>query len=73
MPVGRVVFFNEQGRFVVLQFPVGRMATLETRLNVYRFGLKVGEVKVTGPQSNDNIIADIVNGEARVGDEARPN
>lgn len=73
MPIGRVVFFNEQGRFVVLQFPVGQMPKLETRLNVYRGGLKVGEIKVSGPQSNDNIIADILNGEALVGDEARPN
>jgi hypothetical protein len=73
MPIGRVVFFNEQGRFVVLQFPVGQMPTLKTQLNVYRGGLKVGEVKVNGPQSNDNIVADIVAGEARVGDEARPN
>jgi hypothetical protein len=73
MPIGRVVFFNEQGRFVVLQFPVGQMPKLGTQLNVYRSGLKAGEVKVSGPQSNDNIVADIANGEARVGDEVRPN
>jgi hypothetical protein len=73
MPIGRVVFFNERGRFVVLNFPVGQMPTLGTQLNVYRGGLKVGEIKASGPQSNDNIVADIVNGEARVGDEVRPN
>ena len=73
MPIGRVVFLNEQGRFVVLQFPVGQMPKLGTQHNVYRGGLKIGEVKVNGPQSNDNIVADIVTGEARVGDEVRPN
>jgi hypothetical protein len=73
MPIGRVVFFNEQGRFVVLQFPVGQMPTLKAQLNVYRGGLKVGEVEANGPQSNDNIVADITAGEARVGDEVRPN
>jgi hypothetical protein len=33
--------------------------------------LKVGEVKVTGPQREDNIVADLAAGEAEVGDEAR--
>jgi hypothetical protein len=40
-------------------------------MNVYRRGLKVGEVKVTGPQRDDNIVADITAGEAAVGDEVR--
>jgi hypothetical protein len=40
-------------------------------MNLYRRGLKVGEVKVTGPAREDNIVADLVAGEAEVGDEAR--
>ena len=47
------------------------MAAAEQRLNLYRRGLKVGEVKVTGPAREDNIVADLVAGEAEVGDEAR--
>ena len=70
-PVGKVVGVNGPGRFVVLNFPLGKMAAVEQRLNLYRRGLKVGEVKVTGPQREDNIVADLVAGEAEAGDEAR--
>ena len=69
--VGKVALVNPTGRFVVLNFPLGKMATVEQHLNLYRRGLKVGEVKVTGPAREDNIVADLVAGEADVGDEAR--
>ena len=72
-PSGKVVRVNENARFAVLNFPVGTMPVLESRLNVYRRGLKVGEVKVTGPQQDDNTVADIVTGEVQVGDELRIN
>ena len=68
---GRVAAVNTAGRFVVLTFPLGTMPPLEKRLNVYRGGLKVGEVKVTGPQLDINIDADMVAGECQVGDEVR--
>jgi hypothetical protein len=69
--VGKVALVNTVGRFVVLNFPLGKMAAVEQRMNLYRRGLKVGEVKVTGPAREDNIVADLVAGEAEVGDEAR--
>jgi hypothetical protein len=69
--VGKVAVVNNTARFVVLNFPLGKMAAVDQRLNVYRRGLKVGELKVTGPQRQDNIVADLVAGEAEVGDEAR--
>ncbi len=69
--VGKVALVDATARCVVLNFPLGKMAALEQRLNLYRRGLKVGEVKVTGPQREDNIVADLVAGEAEVGDEAR--
>ncbi|HWY77055.1 MAG TPA: hypothetical protein VN281_15635 [Verrucomicrobiae bacterium] len=72
-PNGKVVRVNENARFAVLNFPVGTMPGIESRLNVYRHGLKVGEVKVTGPQQDDNTVADIVTGEVQVGDELRTN
>lgn len=68
---GKVVRVNPGGRFIVLNFPVGRLPWMEQRLSVYRLGLKVGEVKVTGPQMDDNIVADVVGGDAAVGDEVR--
>jgi hypothetical protein len=67
----RVVAYNSAGRFVVLGFPVGQMPRLEQGLFLYRNGMKVGEVKITGPQRDNNIVADLVTGEAQVGDEVR--
>lgn len=71
--VGKVVRVNANARFAVLNFPVGTMPEFGRQLNVYRQGLKVGEVKVSGPQQDDNVVADISNGEAQVGDELRAN
>jgi hypothetical protein len=68
---GRVKTVNPGGRFVVLNFPVGHLPGLEQRLNVYRLGLKTGEVKITGPQYDDNIVGDIIAGEVQPGDEVR--
>ena len=68
---GTVLQVNVSARFVVLNFPVGSMPPVGQRLYVYRAGLKVGELKVTGPQRDDNTVADIVNGEAQAGDVIR--
>lgn len=68
---GKVMKINSAGRFVVLNFPVGHLPVLEQRLSVYRRGLKVGEVRVTGPQLDDNVVGDVVAGEAAVGDLVR--
>ncbi len=67
----KVVSYNATGRFVVLSFPPGQMPKLEQSLFLYRDGMKVGEVKITGPQRDNNIVADLVTGEAQVGDEVR--
>jgi hypothetical protein len=71
MLVGKVVRFSSEGRFAVLNFPIGRLPGVDQKLHVYRQGLKVGEVKVTGPQKDDNTVADLVAGETQVGDEVR--
>ena len=42
MLVGKVVRFSSEGRFVVLNFPVGHLPGENQRLEVYRQGLKVG-------------------------------
>ena len=60
----KVVSYNAAGRFVVLNFPVGRMPGMGQSLFLYRNGLKSGEVKITGPQNESNIVADVVNGAA---------
>jgi hypothetical protein len=68
---GTVARVNSAARFVILTFPVGSMPPVGQLLYVYRHGLKVGEVKVTAPQQDDNTAADIVTGEAALGDEIR--
>jgi hypothetical protein len=68
---GKVVSANLSSRFVVLDFYLSPMPNKEERLNVYRRGQKVGELKVSGPERNQMTVADIVAGEAQVGDEVR--
>ena len=68
---GKVVSYNSIGRFVVLNFPARRMPNTDQHLFLYRVGLKVAEVRVTGPQNDDNIVADLVTGDAQAGDEVR--
>ena len=69
--IGKVALVNPTARFVVLNFPVGKLPLMDQHLNLYRGGLKVGEVKVTGPQYDDNVVADLVAGESEVGDQVR--
>lgn len=68
---GKVEMVNQNARYVVLSFPIGHLPAMEQRLNVYRRGLKVGEVKVSGPQIEDNVVADIIEGDSSPGDEVR--
>jgi hypothetical protein len=68
----RVVVYNASVRYVVLSFPVGQMPKPDQSLFLYRDGMKVGEVKIDSSQQRDNfIVADLVTGEAQVGDEVR--
>ena len=67
----KVVSYNATGRFVVLSFSVGQMPGMGQTLFLYHDGLKAGEVKISGPQRDNNIVADLVNGDAQVGDEVR--
>jgi hypothetical protein len=69
--LGTVVSVNPALRFLVMDFPVRKLPVLEQRLNVYRNGQKVGEVKVTGPGRDTTIAGDITVGEVQVGDEVR--
>ncbi len=64
----KVVSANTVGRFVVLSFPAGGMPRIDQTLFLYRGGLKVAEVRITGPQQDSNIVADLVSGDAQVGD-----
>lgn len=67
----KVASYDAAGQFVVLSFPVGQMPKMDQTLFLYRSGLKVGEVKITGPQGDNNVVADLVAGDAQAGDEVR--
>jgi hypothetical protein len=71
--VGKVAMVNQSQRFVILNFPLGRLPLKEQHMNLYRRGLKVGEVKVTAMRHDDNVVADLIAGDSAVGDEARNN
>jgi len=68
---GKVMRVNQGGRFVVVNFPIGHLPAIEQRMNVYRLGLKTGEIKITGPQYDDNIVGDVITGDVQPGDEVR--
>lgn len=70
-PNGRVSSVNANLGYVVLSFPLGQVPPVNHELVVYRNGNKVGQVKVTEMQRDDNTVADIVAGDAQVGDEVR--
>ena len=67
----KVISYNTVGRFVVLSFPADKMPKLQQTLFLYRTGIKVAEVKITGPQQENNIVADLVSGDPKVGDTVR--
>ncbi len=69
--VGKVAKVNAEGRFVVMTFPIGHLPGLQQRLSVYRLGLKVGDIRITGPQLDDSVVGDILTGDAQAGDEVR--
>lgn len=67
----KIILVNATARYVVLNCPFGYMPALDRRLNVYRGGQKVGEIKITGPQLDTSTVGDIIAGECQVGDETR--
>ena len=71
-PLGGVVSVHQALRFVILDFPLNAMPEVDQRLFIYRGKQKVGMVKITGPQEGSHIAADLVEGEAKAGDQVRP-
>lgn len=68
---GRVTFVNERLKFVIVDFTFHQLPRLEQRLGVYRRDVRVGEVKISGPADGPAIIADVMSGEAGIGDLVR--
>ena len=71
---GKISSVNPSARFVVITYPLGvSVPSVDQPLNVYRAGLKVAEIKVTGPSRDLNTVGDITAGECQPGDEVREN
>jgi hypothetical protein len=68
---GKIMLVNANARYVVITYPVGRLPDAGQRLQVYRKSLKIGEVKITGPQKDLHTVADVLTGECQVGDEVK--
>ncbi|MGA3182697.1 MAG: hypothetical protein ABSF38_20425 [Verrucomicrobiota bacterium] len=71
LPAGHVALVNTEARFVIINYPPGAAPKPGQRLNVYRNGLKVGEIKVTGPERDNNTVADILVGDVQLHDQTR--
>jgi len=69
---GKVVRTNPRLNFVVLDFGLQGLPAVGQQFAIYRLGKKVGQVRVSGPAWDTYAVADIVEGEIWMGDEARP-
>jgi hypothetical protein len=68
---GRIERVNLGKRFVVIDYTLGGMPALESLVNVYRNDQKVGELRLSGPEKNGFVAADILDGFIQVDDEVR--
>lgn len=68
---GRVHMVNPGLRFVVIDYTLGGVPPLQSLLSVFRGTEKVGQVRLSGPERNGFVAADIVEGYLQVDDEVR--
>jgi hypothetical protein len=71
-PLGSVQMVNTNGHFVVVSFASGFLPQLDQKLGVFHNGYRVGEVKITGPQREYNIVAEILAGDPQIDDAVKP-
>lgn len=68
---GRVHTVNAGLRFVVIDYTLGGTPALQSLLDVFRGSERVGQVRLTGPERNGFVAADVTEGFLQVGDEVR--
>lgn len=64
----KIRLVNNDLQFVVLDYTFAPVPPVETRLAVFRKGVQVGTVKVTGPTINSTTVAIIIDGAPALGD-----
>lgn len=67
----KVVMVNTEMKFVVLEFATSEVPAAGSQLTLYRGKERVATVKATDPMKPPLVTADILDGEARKGDEVR--
>lgn len=67
---GRIASVNTQGQFVVVDFNVGRIPPLHSRMQLFRGNKAVGVINLSGPVNDNLVAADVIEGEPAVGDIA---
>jgi hypothetical protein len=68
---GRIHSVNPGLQFVVIDYTLGGVPALQSLLPVYRGDQKVGQVRLTGPERNGFVAADVVEGILQTDDEVR--
>lgn len=68
---GKVAFVNPDARFVILDYSLSQMPPAGQRLMVFRKGMRVGEVRISGQPQSGFVAADITAGDIQTGDETR--
>jgi hypothetical protein len=69
---GKVMSVNSELRFVVIDFALNPLPKAGQQLGIFRNGQKVGAVKISVQANRSVVAADITAGEAKLGDEVRP-
>jgi hypothetical protein len=68
---GRIVSRNDPVRFVVVELIFSPVPEVGRRLDVYRGGTKVGELRASRWNRGALVVADIIHGDAQPGDDVR--
>lgn len=67
---GRIKSVNQQGQYVIIDFGLGRIPPLQTKMNIYRGSDVMGVLNLTGPSRQSIVAGDIISGKAQAGDIA---
>lgn len=68
---GQVVMVRSEFKFVVIDFGISSVPPQGQRMGVYRNNVKVGEVIIGWQREGSTVVADVIAGDVRVGDEVR--
>lgn len=68
---GKIHSVNAGLKFVVIDYTLGGMPPLQSVLGVYRGSEKIGQLRLSGPERNGFVAADVLEGFLQPGDEVR--